>query len=152
MTRPWEAAPARPWEKAGVAIYPRTIAITRPASAQSTSGGAASAPASQVGGSVPYIGLREPTATGGTSEPTIATGIPASIQALGSRVVAPLDALASSAAGPIRWKIFIPASALAKGAIRDRDIVTDDEGNRYDVSAAYWNSLGYALETVRLEA
>lgn len=50
------------------------------------------------------------------------------------------------------WKIFIPASAVPKYSIRDRDILIDDEGYRYHVSANEWTEAGYELSTVRLEA
>lgn len=149
MTRPWEEAPLRPWEQGFQ--YPRIIAISRPASSLTPGGGGATAPVSQPGGR-PYTGLREPTSTGGTSEPTLYPGLPASIQSLGARAIVTKDAVPSAAPGPIRWKIFIPKSALAKGSVLDRDVVTDDEGSRYIVTANYWNSLGYSLEAVRQEA
>jgi hypothetical protein len=36
--------------------------------------------------------------------------------------------------------------------IRDRDIIVDDEGYRYEVSTNFWTGLGYQLSTIREEA
>jgi len=41
---------------------------------------------------------------------------------------------------------------VPKGAVRDRDILVDDEGYRYEVGHAYWNILGMKLQCIRLEA
>jgi hypothetical protein len=51
-----------------------------------------------------------------------------------------------------QWMITTPASALPQYSVRDRDIVIDDEGYRYQVSQNYWTPLGYELACVRLEA
>jgi hypothetical protein len=37
-------------------------------------------------------------------------------------------------------------------SIRDRDIIVDEEGYRYEVGANYWTQLGYQLSTIREEA
>ena len=50
------------------------------------------------------------------------------------------------------WLIFTPQSALAKGTVRDRDVIVDDEFYRYEVAQAYWNRLGMKLLCIRLEA
>lgn len=46
----------------------------------------------------------------------------------------------------------IPRKALAKGTVKDRDIVIDDEGLRYQVVGPFWASLGYALRVELLAA
>lgn len=117
-------------------MYPRTVSITRPLAQDSNAGG-----------NVGYLGQNR------LSETTIFTGLPASIQApsIGSRRVGG-DSLPADAPGPIRWNVFVPKANLAKGSVQDRDIVIDDEGLRYQVAAAYWNLLGYKLQTIRLEA
>lgn len=51
-----------------------------------------------------------------------------------------------------QWVIFISAATIAQYAIRDRDIVQDDESYRYGVAAAVWSLFGYTLQVVRLEA
>lgn len=129
-------------------IYPRTITITRPVPQLSPAGGLASAGSSQVGGSTPYLGVRN-KAKG--AETIVAVGIPCSIQAHGARAVTDREAMPSSAPGPVRWKFLVPLGELVFGQVRDRDIVTDDLGNRYDIASDYWNSLGYNFEAVRLE-
>jgi hypothetical protein len=50
------------------------------------------------------------------------------------------------------WYVFIPKAALAKGTLLDRDAMIDDAGLRYQVIAAYWDSLGYRLTVASLEA
>lgn len=49
------------------------------------------------------------------------------------------------------WYISI-SSVLPQYSVRDRDIITDDEGYRYEVSQNYWTMLGYNLTCIRLEA
>lgn len=48
---------------------------------------------------------------------------------------------------PVRadWYIFVPRHAAHLGSITERDILTDDLGKRYQVIAAYWNSLGFRI-------
>ena len=140
---PWEDAPSLPWEWGG--LYPRTITVTRPIPNIQTSGSAI--------GLQGYSGLTEavgPTGLGG--EATIATGVSCSIQARAMGKATGDDKLPSDSPGPPVWYIFIPASQIAKGLIRDRDVVTDDEGYRHQVASAYWNLLGYRLNCIRLEA
>jgi hypothetical protein len=79
------------------------------------------------------------------------TGIPASIQS-GRRDARKTAFLPQDIVWAPTWKIFVPLSSLAKGTVRDRDIVVDDEGYRYEVGQAYWNILGYQLVCIRLEA
>ena len=113
-------------------LYPRTIAITRP----NTNSGI---------GAIGYGGLTP------AAETAVVSGLPASIQEnknLGKpEADVPGDALRAT-----QWNIFIPATAAALGLIEERDIVTDDLGQRYQISTAYWNSLGYRLGADQLEA
>ena len=113
-------------------IYPRLATITRP-----VSGGGA------VGIRTNYSGVVT------ASETTIATGIKCSIQ-FKTTGNAPLQSLAADIRARTQWRVFMPTVAL--GVIQDRDIVTDDLGQRYQVNANYWNSLGYNLYCERLEA
>ncbi len=111
-------------------MYPRTIVITRPAA--------------QTGvGAQGYGGL----VTG--NETKVADSIPCSIQE--RREGTKNDGgLASDALKP-SWYIFIQKKSAALGLIQDRDVVTDDIGVRYQVSAAYFDSLGYRLTATTLE-
>lgn len=144
MALPWEDnATAVPWEWNG--LYSRTVTITRPIPNVQTSGVAV--------GLQGYSGLTEsvgPTGLGG--ETTIASGLYCSIQARAMGKATGDDKLPSDSPGPPVWYIFIPESQIAKGFVRDRDVVTDDEGYRYQVASAYWNTLGYRLNCIRLEA
>ncbi|MDW3683104.1 hypothetical protein RA280_15365 [Cupriavidus sp. CV2] len=113
-------------------IYPRTVAITRPNA--------------QTGvGAVGYGGLVA------SAETAVASALPASIQ-LDRTGRKPDAGLPGDAAGKTLWKVFIPAASAAKGLIQARDVLKDDLGIRYQVTAPYWNSLGYALLVERLEA
>jgi len=112
-------------------LYPRTVAITRPNS--DLAPGYAST----------YSGV-EPS-----QETAVANGLPASIQLKKERgkpdPSLPADAMKTY------WTVLIPLYAAPLGLIQDNDIVTDDLGVRYQVTAPYWNSLGYALLVERLE-
>lgn len=113
-------------------LYPRVIAISRPLVQSGV-------------GAVGYGGLAS------SGETTIASGISASIQQK-KDVSKPDAGLPGDIAKRTLWLVMIPLNAVAKGVIKDRDIVTDDENIRYQVTAAYWNSLGYKVLAERLEA
>ncbi len=109
-------------------IYPRTISISRPN------------PTTGVG-SLPYQGLIP------SDETLLFSGLPASIQHGGgtaNKAGIPADTMSSPT-----WQIFIPT--IPMGSIQDRDIVTDDLGERYQIQASYWNSLGYNCTCERLQ-
>jgi hypothetical protein len=93
----------------------------------------------------------EQSQTSPQGETVLFTGIPASIQAeqTGRKrsTALPQDAVFAPT-----WWIFVPLSALAQYSVRDRDIILDDEGYRYEVAQAYWNILGYKIVCIRLEA
>lgn len=113
-------------------LYPRTIKVTRPAAQTG------------VGWQPGYAGEQP------TNDPVIAQDIPASIQAKGRQgkdnpAHLPSDATVSM------FTVFIPRAALARGTIKDRDVIIDDLGDRYQVLADGWDSLGYAVVTQRLE-
>ncbi|OCJ12474.1 hypothetical protein A6U86_05480 [Rhizobium sp. AC27/96] len=114
-------------------MYPRTIAVTRPTG--------------QTGvGNVGYSGVLKSTET------PVVSGIPANIQAKTTMARTYAGSLPAAPPGPIVWRVFIPLRAVANGVILDRDIITDDLGERYQVEAAYWNSMGWNIACIRLEA
>lgn len=98
-------------------------------------------------GQVGYMGHSRAT------EALLFSGIKASVQcpSIGTRRVGD-GILPDDAPGPIRWNIFLPANAVPNGSIISRDIAVDDEGNRYQVAAAYRTPLGWKVQTTRLEA
>ena len=125
-------------------IYPRTIELRR----NETNAG----PADTVIGLAGYSGAEATTSpTNPADEAVLFTGIPASIQAkrYGTKNA---GGLAQDMVWLPAWDIFISAQALAKGTVRDRDIIVDDEGYRYQVGQAYWNRLGHKIICIRLEA
>lgn len=113
-------------------VYPRTVSILRQAA--------------QTG-----FGALPPSGAGLALEQAIATGLPASIQhkSTGAR---PEAGLPADAANRTLWRVFIPLGGLTLGAVQRGDIVVDDLGQRYQVTAPYWNSLGHNLLAERLEA
>jgi len=111
-------------------IYPRTVAFHRPAD----QGGAG-----RIGYGGQIIGDETP----------IASGIPASIQERKDGPANPLH-LPTDAQKP-NYYVFIPRRKLANGTVQSRDVMIDDLGNRYQVVAPYWDSMGYRLSVVSLE-
>jgi hypothetical protein len=112
-------------------LYPRTVTITRP-QAQTGEG---------------KIGYGGQTQAG---EQPVATGIRCNIQ-LRREGQKNTTGLPGDANRPT-YDVRMPKRALAKGTVKDRDLVTDDLGERYVVQSDYWDSLGYALRVERLEA
>ena len=102
-------------------LYPRTISITRQAAPNAV-------------GAVGYNG-RAPVIMA-----SIASGIPASIQ-LKSTGSKPGAGLPTDTAKRSYWRIYF---AGALGLVTERDIITDDLGKRYQVTAATWSPLGYS--------
>lgn len=77
-------------------------------------------------------------------------GIPASIQMKASR--GKPDAGLPADAQKTFWTIYIPLSAgIAAGAIFTRDVITDDLGNKFQVTANYYDSLGWSMTAEKLE-
>jgi hypothetical protein len=113
-------------------LYPRTIAIHRPATATT-------------------VGAQGYSGETAAVESVIIVDIPASIQQAPSRG-SPEGGLPADSPMTASWKIFIPKSAAALGLIQNRDVVIDDLGARYVVIANYWNSLGYRLFAQLLQA
>ena len=83
-------------------------------------------------------------------ETSVVSNLPASIQAQREGQRDPVG-LPTDGTRPV-WRIYLKPGAVALGVIRDRDIAVDDLGNRYQVVADYWDSLGYRLHCERLEA
>ena len=125
-----------------IKVYPRTIEIHR----NETNAGAADI------GLAGYSGAEATTSPSNPADETVLfTGIPASIQAAryGTKNI---TALPQNTVTAPSWNIFVPLPSVQKGAVRDRDIVVDDEGYRYEVGQAYWNRLGFKMICTRLEA
>jgi hypothetical protein len=112
-------------------MYPRTVSFTRPAA--------------QTGiGKQPYGGQTRATET----DILEAQSLPASIQKRREGVSGSM--LPSDAAKPT-WYVFVPRGKLAAGVVQDRDIMTDDLGNRFQVIDPYVDSMGANLTVLSLE-
>ena len=110
-------------------IYPRTITVTRPI------------PTSGIG-ALPYQGLLH------SEETVIITGVKASIQQT-KESRQPPQALPGDVIRQTLWTIFF---MVPNGTVLERDIITDDLNERYQVTGAYWNSLGYKCLCEKLQA
>lgn len=110
-------------------LYPRIIAVHRP-------------------DTNPGAGAQDYSGVSAADESNVFRDLQASIQFKpGGRQTGDLPADAVFPA----FAVFIPRCAAALGTITERDIIIDDLGKRYQVSAAYWNSLGYRLVCKLLE-
>jgi hypothetical protein len=125
-------------------LYPRSIEVHRIKSVAGT--------ADHAVGLTNYSGAEQSTsASDAQGEAVLFTCIPASIQS-GDTGRKKGKALPQDVFYAPTWYIFIPPTALARYAVRDRDIIIDDEKYRYEVGQAYWNMAGYKLSSIRLEA
>jgi hypothetical protein len=132
---PWEQNQgSQPWQTVSAPVYPRVVTITRPA---------VNAAGSTGFGLGPYQGVVA------SSETTIVASTPAAIQvnssAKGIAAKLPADALHS-----VEYLILVP-QVTTLGTIEERDMVTDELGNRYQIFAAYWTVLGYQCKATLVE-
>jgi hypothetical protein len=120
-------------------LYPRTVDVHRPAPNAGTGGlgysGEIAATESVVKDADSGRYMRD---------------LPASIQHRAAKGK-PMADLPADAASRADWFVFIPNRAAALGSIAERDVIVDDLGERYQVVAAYWNSLGYRLAVELLQ-
>jgi hypothetical protein len=107
-------------------LYPHIVQVRRPAVAAS-------------GGDSGYFGLESATET------VIAQNIPANIDNAGRAATGLGIASVPSDASKSTWRIFTPRNALPPGAIRVRDIIVDEFGQRYQASAVQNHPLGMTM-------
>lgn len=112
-------------------IYPRVVIITRSAVATE-------------------FGKGEYSGESSAKEQIVAENIPASIQ-LRNPSGKPETGLPGDTSRKSNWRVLIPLNALGHGVVKTRDIITDDLGERYQVSANYYNSLGANFLAEKLE-
>lgn len=124
-------------------VYPRLVSILR----NSTVAGPIGTDAI---GNVGYSGAEQ--GSGSEGEVVLFTNLAASIQLKAGGRTTKSGELPGDSVTKAVWEIFIPSSAVARYSIRDRDIISDDEGYRYEVGANYWTQEGYQLSTIREEA
>lgn len=113
-------------------IYPRTIDVHRP---NSTPGEA---------GAVAYQGETA------ANESVLLQQLGASIQHRSGKGSGNTG-LPADAPKKADWYIFIPSCDASLGSISENDIIIDDLGKRYQIIAAYWNSLGYRIAAELLQ-
>lgn len=123
-------------------LFDRTVDVHR----LRISGGGTDATVGDVG----YIGAKQ-SASDPNGEVVIATKLMCTIQA-GPAGRKKVSALPTDVVFAPTWKIFIPSTVVSQYTIRDRDILIDDEGYRYEVGQNFWTILGYQLVCIRLEA
>ena len=131
----------------------RVVALVRPSEEVSPIGGAAPGMPSQPGSAGTSWGVSSKPVTGNVQagEIAIVAGVPVNILGTTGRATGTGE-LPSDAPGPSRWRIALPASVCPKGSVKDRDVLIDEEGYRYQVSAAVWTAIGYRCEAIRTES
>lgn len=95
-------------------------------------------------GALPYGGHVQ------ADESAVFQGLPAGVQ-LRRASGRPEPDLPADALNRTLWRISIPRRALPIGAIQVRDIVVDDMGDRWHVTAAQFSLIGYDLMAERLD-
>lgn len=140
-TVPWlNTVNTAPWNTTQP-VYMRIVSVRRSKTVAGTT--------DIIGGGV-YSGTEQ--GSGVEGDILLYTGLPASIQLAAAGRTTKSGELPGDAVSKPVWNIFIPSSAILQYQIRDRDLIIDDEGYRYEVSANYLTQLGYQLSTIRLEA
>jgi hypothetical protein len=137
--RTWEQQKTEPWTLA-TAIYSRTIAIHRP--------GVIAAPGAT------NVATLVNTYSGETiaAETVLFTGIPASIQ-YKDRDLRPTSPLPADTTRPGGWNVYVPASAgITPGDVTENDLIIAENGDRYQVEAAYPNIMGWKFHCRFLKA
>lgn len=114
-------------------IYPRVIRITRPGEQPEAVGWQGQSPSSQ-----------RPLET------QVACDIPASIQAKSAGGSNPVGLPGDGKSN--QWRVLTQLGELEDGQVKDRDIIYDDLGRRFQVIADYSNSLGANFIVERMEA
>lgn len=114
-------------------LFPFTVAITRPGAQPAAVGDQGEAPSAD-----PAL------------ETLVIAGIPASIQAKSADaknvVGLPGDGAKQT------WRILVPKKSLAIGVAKNRDVINDNTGRRFQIVADYVGSLGPDFICERLEA
>ena len=132
--RPWEAAASTSPLIAAQSPWNRVLTIKRP-------------PGATAIGVNPYQGLLPGTET------TVATNVPGIVELASSGKNSSSSGLPSDSAGPIKWTVTIPASAMQSlPTINERDVIYDDLGRRFQVDGFQPSALGAKIDTVRLLA
>ncbi|MGU3387272.1 hypothetical protein ACLBYG_22370 [Methylobacterium sp. D53M] len=120
-------------------LFPRRISITRPASDRDTDGSS---------GPLAYGGLDVATET----TVPLPKNLQCSIQYKASSGI-PEANVPSGAVSAGMWVFLIPRRvAPPPGTIQNRDIITDDLGNRYQIASDYSHPMGWTIRAERLEA
>lgn len=116
-----------------------TITVTR-----------ARAPAPFDVGDLGYSGHVASTNLDVQGEDVVLSSVPCASSSEGYGRAAPQGLTAADSPGPTKWFFYLPPYVPA-GAIRDRDIITDSLGNRYQVAIANWAAFNLCLQCVRLQ-
>lgn len=114
-------------------LYPRTVSIFRPKRSNAV-------------GAVPYKGLTP------SNDDQLYCDLPAGVQWRAS-IGRPPTNIPSDAAVQGYWEVLIPlGNGITFGSVRDRDVIVDDQGIRYQVFGDYHTPLNSQFKCQRLEA
>lgn len=111
-------------------LYPRKVSIYRPSN-------------QTVAGENPYSGLANDQLT------ILFSSLQCAVQMRKATGTPLLGLPGGQSAKPIYVVLIL---GLKIGDIKDRDVVVDDEGYRYQVTANYWTPLSYQITCERLES
>jgi hypothetical protein len=81
---------------------------------------------------------------------TIFTDIHASVQARNSGKANTVHLPADTPVA--EWRVMVKRGQLADGDVRNKDVITDDLGRRFEVKSDYCHGMGMTLTVDRLEA
>lgn len=125
-------------------IYNRRITVRRPRI------GSAERP-----GRLPDVGLQDDYSGVNQgddfNESVVARDLPANIQYVGQARAKGAE-LPADTQNRTNWDIYLPPKVSRLGLVKVRDVVVDELGNRYQVTAPDWGALGYRLRTELEEA
>jgi hypothetical protein len=115
-------------------IYPYSVTIKRQAAV------------AVVGETKTYGGVQAATET------TVVEDLPANIEYY-STSIPNESGMPGNSYGRGRYRVFIPIEygGVRSIGVQKSDTVIDDDGNRYQIHSAYWNSLGYAIHADLIE-
>jgi hypothetical protein len=115
-------------------VYNRTIAVHRPVTVAATGGVTLG----------DYSGVQDSTET------VLFTGVKTSIQPRSS-VRQHMNALPADARAPYVFSFFFKKRVLFVGDVKNRDILVDDQGERYQVEEVEWTLIGAHIRALKVE-
>lgn len=115
-------------------LYDRTISVRRPVT----------------NGAITGVQLASYSGVEAATETVLFSGVKTSIQTRSS-VRQHMNALPADSRAPYVFSFFPERRAFSVGDIKNRDIIVDDVGDRYQIEAIEWTLLGPHIRALKLE-